>query len=69
MAEQETALDDRYHRALQELAAREGKEPDELAGELIRDQLRKITEPRGNCGKVQSFRRRAGPDKPPKNGQ
>jgi len=65
MADQEVALDERYQRALHELARQEGKSPEDL----IRDQLRKITEPKGNTGKVQPFRRRAGPEKGPKNGQ
>lgn len=69
MAEQEVALDERYVRALHELARQEGKSPEDLGGELIRDQLRKITEPKGNTGKVQPFRRRAGPEKGPKDGQ
>lgn len=69
MAEQDVALDERFQRALQELAKQEGKSPEDLGGELIRDQLRRITEPKGNTGKVQPFRRRAGPKKGPKNGK
>ena len=69
MAEQEVALDERYQRALHELARQEGKSPEDLGGELIRDQLRKITEPKGNAGKVQPFRRRACPENGPNNGQ
>ena len=67
MADQEVALDERYQRALHELARQECKSPEDLGGELIRDQLRKITEPKGNTGKVQPFRRRGGPEKVPKN--
>lgn len=65
MADQDVALDERYKRALHELARQEGKSPEDLGGELIRDQLRKITEPKGNAGKVQPFRRRPGPEKGP----
>jgi len=65
MAEQEVCLDEVFVRALHELARREGKSPEELGGELIREQLRRLTEPKGNAGKVQPFRRRPGPEKVP----
>lgn len=69
MAEANVSLDERYLRALHELARKTGKSPEDLGGELIRDQLRQITQPTGNTGKVQPFRRRAGPEKGPKDRQ
>jgi len=69
MAETDVALDERYLRALHDLAKKTGRSPEELGGELIREQLRQKTLPSGNTGKVQPFRRRAGPEKGPKDRQ
>lgn len=69
MSEEDVAMSEQYTRALHEFARKAGKDPVELGGDLIRYQLEIITQPKGNAGKVQPFRRRAGPEKGPKRGQ